>query len=821
MAAAPQSRQLIGRKMKHRTLALTVRRIILAELTLSAVLAAPAIAQSPPDISGSTPAVAANGSTSASDTETAGPAEDESSRNQNALDEITVTASKSTHAAEAAVNVPVGPNEYVLNKSDWKDVQAGSNPMDLVKNMPGVVYTSTDSYGLDLSDANLFMRGFNQRELGLVFEGVPLDDPNYGSISGTNPLNIGVPDNISAVQVSPGTVRESTFSSIATGGEIRYSLATPTATPSALVSQTVGSFHTQVTTLSGQTGEWWSDGPKALLGVQRVFDDKYQAGGTQTVLRGNLKVQQDVPWGDFTLFYSGSHAEIWGYDDNSFAMINNLGWHADYTYPNYAQTYNRDLPQNANVSCGYYTCGELSLLEPYDSGQNTTDHVGSLTHNFHLSSALSGRVLLYGATSGSHIATSDPTTPSADGAPFSEKVFGSNNTRLGATAELKYEAGHHVITTGIWQERIKSNAVQSWYNEPLLASGAPALKAIGPYDLYGPAFQTQNDSRFRTSNQQFYLHDDYSVTDELTFAAGFKAIDFRTTGGGVGADHAPYGTLEAKNWFLPHVSAFWRPDRQTDVFADLAETETGYRIAPRGNIGYTSSLWTVSTQQLFDSEAQSLQPEHDWNFTFGAAHRFGEISLSVDGYYSLIYNRLLSAAINNLFQIENTVGAVRKSHIVGSDVGFTAQLGNYFRFYQNAGLSKFTYDDNLTIEGFVYPIEGKAQPGYPEYTLFSDLSFKDGSFEAGINSTEYFHQPFSYENDIYGYNYWLVTANASYDIEKSGNRPDIKVRLDVHNLLNRKQIGTIGVCGFPFRGDYQTMNRSAPRTLLLTVSGRY
>jgi outer membrane receptor protein involved in Fe transport len=229
----------------------------------------------------------------------------------------------------------------------------------------------------------------------------------------------------------------------------------------------------------------------------------------------------------------------------------------------------------------------------------------------------------------------------------------------------------------------------------------------------------------------------------------------------------------------------------------------------------------VSTQQLFDSEARSLRPEHDWNFTFGTAHRFGTMSLSVDGYYSLIYNRLLSAAINNLFQIENTVGAVRKSHIVGADVGFTAQLGDYFRFYQNAGLSKFTYDDNLTIEGFVYPIEGKAQPGYPEYTLVSDLSFKDSSFEAGINSTEYFHQPFSYENDIYGYNFWLVGANASYDIEKSGSRPDIKVRLDVNNLLNRKQIGTIGVCGFPFRGDYQTMNRSAPRQLLLTVSGRY
>jgi iron complex outermembrane receptor protein len=743
------------------------------------------------------------------------------SSSQNPLDEVTVTASKRTNTAQAAVTVPVGPNEYILNKSDWDDALAGANPLELIKNTPGVAYTSTDPYGLDLSDATVFMRGFHQTELGLVFEGVPLNDSSYGSVAGTTPLNIGVPDDIVAVQISPGTVRESTFSSVATGGEIRYSLATPTATPSASVSQTYGSDSTLVTTLTGQTGLLGSAGPKILLGFQRISDDDYESGGTQYMLRGNLKVQQDVPWGDFTLFYSGTHAEIWGYDDLSFAMIRNLGWNADYWYPDYQLTYIRALPQNANASCGYYTCGEFSLLEPYDSGQNTTDHVGAITHNFHISSALSGKVMLYGAINNEDIATSDPTTASADGAPFSEKVFQPRQRRFGGTAELKYEVGKHVITTGFWQERGRATDGQYWYNEPLLSSGAAPLKTIGPYDLYGPAFQTQNLSRFDISNHQFYLHDDYTPTDALSLGAGFKAINFATTGGGIGPDLAPHGTLDAKKGFLPHVSALWHPDRQTDVFADLAETESGYRVAPRGDIGYTASLWTVSSQQVFDSLTHSIRPEHDWNLTIGTAHRFGDISLSVDGYYSLISNRLLSATVNNLFEIVNTVGDVDRSHIVGSDVGLTAQLGDYFRFYQSAGLSKFSYDDNLVVEGTVYPIRGKAQPGYPEYTSVSDLSFKYHSVEAGINSTEYFRQPFSYENDVYGYNYWLVTANASYDIPKTGNRPDVKVRLDVRNVLNRKQIGTIGVCGYPFHGDYQTMNRSAPRQLLLTVTGRY
>ncbi len=732
------------------------------------------------------------------------------------LEDVTVTATKEREPIRQ-----VAPNTYEIRTADMTDTLTGSNPLDLVKNLPGVVYTSTDPYGLDLSDATTFVRGFHQNELALVFEGIPLNDSSYGSLGGTTPLNIGVPDDISSVQVSPGTARESAFSSVVTGGEIRYSLEDPAAAPSILVSQTYGSSDTLVTTLSTQTGQLGSDGPKILLGFQRISDDKYQAGGTQYMLRGNFKAEQDVPWGDFTVFFSDSHAEIWGYDDLSFAMIQNLGWTADYQYPNYQQAYLRALPENANVSCGYYTCGELSLLEPYDSGQSTTDEIGSIAHTFNLSSALSGKVMLYGATNYTHIAITDPTTPSPDGAPFSEEVWHPHQTRLGVTAELKYAVGKHVITTGLWQERVRAAETQGWYNEPSLSSGGPPLQVIGPYNLYGPAFQTENASRFKTSNGQFYLHDDYSLTDRLTFGAGFKAIEFDTTGGGIGPDPAPYGTLDAKNWFLPHVSATWRPTDGTDVFADLAETETGYRISPRGNIGYSASLWTASTQQVFDSAASSIKPEHDWNLTVGTSHRFGDLSVSVDAYYSVISDRLLSATVNNLFQIVNTVGAVDRSDIVGSDVGVAYRFLDYWRFSESAGLSKFTYGDNLDVEGVVYPIRGAAQPGYPEYTLVSDLSFEYDSIEAGVNSTEYFHQPFSYENDIYGYNYWLVIAHASYDIEGSGKRPDVKVRLDVHNLLNRQQVGTIGVCGFPFRGDFQTMNRSAPRQLFLKVSARY
>ena len=95
------------------------------------------------------------------------------------------------------------------------------------------------------------------------------------------------------------------------------------------------------------------------------------------------------------------------------------------------------------------------------------------------------------------------------------------------------------------------------------------------------------------------------LNDTLKLGVGFKAVDFRTRGGGLGdaKDRPVNGTLRAKSNFLPHVSLFWSPTESTDAFIDLANTMNGYRVAQRGNIGYTASAWTITDQEEFDRVA--------------------------------------------------------------------------------------------------------------------------------------------------------------------------------------------------------------------------
>ena len=721
-------------------------------------------------------------------------------------------------AAVAPTQV-VGPNRYVITAADLDAMVAGNNGLAMLKQIPGASYTATDGLGLDISATSLFVRGFRMNEMGITFEGVPLNDSGFLSLTGTSAVNVGVPDGIGAITVSPGAAPVSVFSSSVNGGSLEYRLRDLQDTPSLRIKQGMGSNNTLVSTVSAQSGQLGAHGPKVLVDLQRVAADKYQGGGTQRFLRGDLKAQQDVAWGDFTVFLSDSKAAVWGYNNISFDMIRRLGWKADSFYPDYAWAYYVASPENAQTSCGAYTCGELSELIPYDTGQATRDRVASIQHRFQITPALSGNVQLYNANSHTQASLTDPTVPSPNGAPFSEQVQTPHLNRLGGMFNLQFEAGAHTLSAGFWQEKSKAAAKTEWYQQPLLGQGEP-LKAVGPFDAYGSAFKTDNASRWVTRSRQFYLQDDIVLNDTVKLGVGFKAVDFRTGGGGLGDadDHPVNGTLRAKRNFLPHVSLFWSPTASTDAFIDLANTLNGYRVAQRGNIGYTASAWTITDQQEFDRVAGSLRPENNWNLTVGASHRFDRLTLTGDVFYNDIRNRLLSAAIGTQFAQINTVRLMPKMHVIGADLGITADLGEHLQFYQGVAVARSYYDSDFVVGDTVYPIKGNAQPGYPQISLVSDLSAHFGDWRFGATSTSYLRQPFTYENDIRVPSFWQVNTYAAYRFGADSVLPGLELRLDVSNLFNRHNIGTATIAGSSFSGDYQTLQRSAPRQLMFSTS---
>ncbi len=732
------------------------------------------------------------------------------------IDEITVTAARRAPAYGTAR--PAEGGGYSLTGDDWSDVLSGSSALALVKNLPGVTFTSTDAYGLDLSDGFLLVRGFRQNELAITFEGIPLNDGSYGSVTGTAPLNIGVAADIGTVKISPGSAAVSTFSNTGNGGEMRYTTADPKPRFALDITQGFGGDNAFVTSATVNTGQIGEAGPRGLFGIERISKDKYTGAGTQYMLRANAKLVQDVPWGDFTAFFSFARAEIYGYNNTSFDMLSKLGWNGtDIFYPNYARAVYIASPEHANLSCGAYTCGELAELIPYDTGQTTGDVVGNVAHRFKLTDQLSGSVMGYAAISRSDVEISDVSTPSQTGAPFSAQVWQTRPQRFGGTVDLTWTGGRHTISAGGWLERVSSTSRFASYNEPLPGQGAP-LSTMGPYDVYGPAFQIANDSRWKTRSFQLYVRDLFKPTDTLTIDAGFKSVDFATSGGGIGADQAPNGTLTTADPFLPHLAIDWRPNARSGLYLDIAKTAVGYRVSSRGNIGPVSSAWAADSQELFDAALATLKPEKDWNFTVGGYHRFGPLSINVDAYYGIILNRLLNGTSGPQFNPVRTVGVVPRSTLIGADAIVDLKPVAWLDISQSFSVSKLRYADDLVVAGDIMPLKGHYQPGYPGVSMITQIAAKHGRFDAGVTNTLYLDNPFTYTNDIYVPNYWQVNARASYRLPQNGHRPELLFRVDVNNLLNRNNIGSVGIGGYSVSGDYQTFMRAAPRTILLSIN---
>jgi iron complex outermembrane recepter protein len=501
-------------------------------------------------------------------------------------------------------------------------------------------------------------------------------------------------------------------------------------------------------------------------------------------------------------------------------MLAKLGWNGtDILYPNYARAVFIAAPENANKPCGAYSCGELASLIPYDTGQATDDFVGNVTHRFNLTERLSGSVMGYAAIGKSDIEISDVSTPSQTGAPFSSQVWQTRPRRFGSAANLGWKGGGHTVSVGAWMERGASTSRFAYYDQPLPGQGAP-LRAIGPYDVYGPAFQIANDSRWRTDSFQLYVRDVFKPSETVTIDAGFKSVDFSTRGGGIGPDRAPNGTLRTTDPFLPHLSIDWHPDGRTSLYLDIAKTAVGYRVSSRGNIGPVSSAWAADSQELFDAARATLKPEKDWNFTVGGYHRLGALSINVDAYYGIILNRLLNGTSGPQFNPVRTVGVVPRSELFGADAIIDLKPTAWLDISQSVSVSKLRYADDLVVAGEATPLKGHFQPGYPGVSLISQVSAKRGRFEAGATSTLYLDDPFTYSNDIYVPAYWQVNAHASYRLPKRAGMPELLFRLDVTNALDRNNIGSVGIGGYSVSGDYQTFMRAAPRTVLFSMNAK-
>lgn len=718
--------------------------------------------------------------------------------------------------------------EQVVTRAAIERMVGGTNPLKSLAQLPGVSFSSSDALGLDTWGASIYLRGYFMDQLGVTLDGVPLNDQSYGSVNGLNILTAVIPDDLGRESVSQGAGAVNLPSNSNLGGTMQFFTDDPADHIGGKVSQGFGSYAMYRTYARFDSGRLNASGTKFFASYARDYEGKYQGGGSDFMQQADGKLVQPIGHdSSISAFFNWSDSAVWGYSDKSLEILNKLGWRVESFYPNYAAAYATAAGTYLPPGWDQITGQDPKTVAFYDAGQHTVDYLGGLNLDFALTDRLRWRTTFYGHSDTSYLTYGDPNTPSATGAPLSEEVWQPRQQRMGFDTALQYRLGNHTIETGVWYENNIQTSGQYWYNEPLLGQGAP-VETVGPYDVYGPAFQQSYNFAWTTNTVQYHLMDTWRPLHNLTVHAGFKTLAVTTSGGSdynnpdvTGVDSLPNGSLSTVGAFLPHVSANWRFLPGHELYFDLAENMRSYVVGASGAGGYSASPWSVQDQPTFKQLQHTLRPERDWVYLVGYRYTSKRIIASLDGYHSDISHKLISASVGTL---NNPVASVIDTHSAtmnGVDAGLTLVPVRGLSIFNTVSYNHATYGQNVLAGQQYYPLAGKKMVGYPEFMYKTSAIYTYGPAQVHFDANYYSKREFSYLNDTHIPGYWLANAGARYRFGSYGAMKNITVDFNVYNLFNAKYIAMMGENGFPMSGDYQSLERGAVREYFGTVTAQF
>ncbi|MEE8662895.1 MAG: TonB-dependent receptor [Acetobacter sp.] len=760
--------------------------------------------------------------------------------------------------------------ENVVSRVVMEQQVAGTNPLRALGQTPGVSFSSTDALGLDTWGTSIYVRGFFQDSLGLTLDGIPLNSQAYTTLNGLNVNNAVISDDIDRIQASQGAGNLELPSNTNLGGSLQFFTRDPAKKFGGKISQGFGSWGMKRTFVRIDSGELNESGTKFYVDYSRAYEKKFDASSPMFMQQTDGKLVQPIGHASkMTAYFNWSDAQVWGYADKSQSILDNAGWRTESFYPNYAGAYAAAqwnwVCDGSSASCATpayatnpITGKSLALRGPssipsswlntnetagtayYDAGQRTIDYLGGLKFDLELTNHLRWNTTFYGHSDTSYATYGDPYVPSVTGAPLSEQVWQYRQERFGFNTDFLYRIAHHLINVGFWYENNNNWAGQFWYNEPVLGEGA-ALKTVGPYNTYGPAFAQNYGFQWNTNTFQAHVMDTWSPLENLKVTYGFKSM-LQTTSGGANFfntqsyddtlptyDNLPNGSITSSRAFLPHLNIDWRFLRHHELYIDIAENFRPFTVAPTGG---SVSPWAVSapagssvtSQDLFNQIRRTTKPEHDWIYLIGYRYNSNLISASVDAYHADVRHRLISASVGSLNDPQTSVIDSKKAGIYGMDASVTLRPIRGLEVTNSVSYNHFTYGSNVNIcptEEYSCNIKGKKMTGYPSVMYKTNASYTWKKLNVHFSANYYSKRPFSYMNDQYVRSYWLAETGARYTFGDYGVLKNLQVSFNVYNLFNAKYIAMMGENGFPISGDYQSMERGVPRQYFGTVSTEF
>ncbi|NHN89785.1 TonB-dependent receptor [Acetobacter conturbans] len=707
----------------------------------------------------------------------------------------------------------------------------GANPMKALGLAPGIMFNSNDSMGIDNYAAQIYMHGFQQQEIGMTLDDMPLGEMTYRNYNGLNPLQAISSENIARIDVSQSAGAESIAATNNLGGSFEYVSIDPKDKMGGTVAQSFGSnsaFHTFIRLDSGKLNK---TGTKFFASYSRSDQGFWGNGGGNLFLQQvNAKLVQPIGNDSkITAYFDWSDLHEYSRQDYSFDMLDKLG----YTSSNYYNGKASGYYAAYKAAEGIYPAGYNRLKDPadasvYDAGTNVVDYFGGIKADLKLTDRLRWITTAYGHGEDSQTTWSSPFFPSPNGAPMSEVVKEPAIERFGILSALHYNVARNQIGAGVWYENDSYQSAMNAYEQPAIVNGVLTGSLRSGVSKWSDPFARIFNQDYNTNSFTAFVQDTYSPVKNLYLHFGFKSIlDTSRVGNGY-INPAYYGnvgaiasgdSLTVAKPFLPHISANWKFLKNHELFFDISESvhtyaESGYKLS--------SSPFAV-LQSSFNASRNNIHPETAWTYAVGYRYNSPMISGTVYAYRTNFENRLQQITSGSLINPQSVVANVGGVTMNGVDAGLTIRPIKGLEIYNTISYNHATYDNNITSGQVTYGTQGVQVVNFPRFMYKSRMSYQWRNASVYIDASYIGERNFSYTGDVKVPGYWITNLGAQYKITDFGKGSrfsnfvqDIVFSLNVNNLTNTKYISTMGEAGNPMSiasgaMTYQGFELGAPR----------
>ncbi|WP_415530402.1 TonB-dependent receptor domain-containing protein [Gluconacetobacter sp.] len=714
---------------------------------------------------------------------------------------------------------------------------SGTSPLQVLgQTTPGISFGSDDSYGLDTYANALYMRGFNETQIGFTMDGIPLGEDRYQVWNGLDISQAAISENITGMTVSQGAGALDTPSAQTLGGAIAFTTSAPADKAGGRIGQTFGSYNLFRTFARADSGVLNATGTKFYASYARTDQNLWKGYGSQNDQQANVKLVQPIrDIGQITAVFDYSNMTQYAYMGLTKHMWQTLGRDTTYLIPNYALA--KEFAHTAHTGIvpeayrGILSPSEISSFA-YDATRVQRNYLSAVTGEFQILPAVHSTTTAYAQVSSGNYDGSNPylTSPSS-GVPM---ALGSGHIgvrRIGFTHGYHIDIGKNDISTGLWYENDSFSYPMRLYEDGMdqphaSASGFKASQAT-----------TWWLDSFNTNTFQYYLQDTYRITPGMSVLLGFKSL-LQTTHGGTSMDnsaelsswnvyysHPANGSMTASNAFLPHFNYDYTFLRHHEIYVDIAENMHAYDYNTQSASGSAwGSLGTAKNpaQSVFNANKKTLSPERTWNYVIGYRFNSDPFSFSADFYHTDYYNRLAAITSGPTGNVYGSYVNVGRETMNGADVMADIRPFKGLSFINTFSWNDATYQDShLPYNGSTISIKGKHQVYYPKfmYKILLAYSYKHAtfSFNAAYTSSRYM----TYTNDQKIPAYWTTNFNASYTLPHVGVMHDLKFSFGASNLFNANYLSGVYGAASVAGDNNANLFVGAPREFYGTVSAAF